>query len=434
MGKEGTAICTHCGGSLNYDVLDSEWRCRNCGRRAWPEQDGGPGQPPGGPVLAPDPALARSDPERWLEEVRGPGKKRCPRCNSAEVSNRHNRAHAPYRCRPCSRTFSARIGTVLEKSKLYTRTWLMAFRLYFSHPEAGPDRWPSLMAITPEAAATAHGLISNAIRTGKDELVNRITALVNRGQIDWEELTKHMESTRSDNRGDERDEAAGGTEPGQAAGIAGVLEVPETGDPDGSLEVERQSETAKEPASAGLDEVPEVKGQPEAAKEPDAAGLDEVPEVKGQPEAAKEPEPAGLDEVPEVKGQPEVAKEPEPAGLDEVPEVKGQPEVAKAPEPTGVDAIPDPGHTAEARDPGEAPEAPEGPDTVRLDETPEKPEAAGLDGTLDEVQKGAIALRFLEDLGQELQQNMDELSRRLESVQGATTEIRRSLAGQPDRP
>ena len=67
--------------------------------------------------------------ERWFAKVRWPDGPRCPRCGTADVRAGTAHKSMPYRCRPCRRYFSVRIGTVMEDSKLGYQTWALAIYL-----------------------------------------------------------------------------------------------------------------------------------------------------------------------------------------------------------------------------------------------------------------------------------------------------------------
>ena len=76
--------------------------------------------------MFPDEAAARA----WFEERRWPGGDvRCPRCESGEVSAVKSGRPMPWRCRPCRRYFSVRVGGVMEQSKLPLRKWVFAIYL-----------------------------------------------------------------------------------------------------------------------------------------------------------------------------------------------------------------------------------------------------------------------------------------------------------------
>ena len=75
--------------------------------------------------LFPDEDSAR----KWFENIVWPdGEKYCPRCGCNDTQKSTHKT-MPYRCRPCRRFFSVRLGTVLESSKLSLQTWVYAIYL-----------------------------------------------------------------------------------------------------------------------------------------------------------------------------------------------------------------------------------------------------------------------------------------------------------------
>ena len=53
----------------------------------------------------------------------------CPRCGSDNTYRPKSGKPMPHRCRDCKKYFSVRVGTVMEKSLLDTRTWLLAIHI-----------------------------------------------------------------------------------------------------------------------------------------------------------------------------------------------------------------------------------------------------------------------------------------------------------------
>ena len=69
----------------------------------------------------------------WLEGVRWPDGRTCPRCDSTDTYE--TVSPMPYRCRPCARYFSVRTGTLMENSRLPVRKWVLALYLVVTHPK-----------------------------------------------------------------------------------------------------------------------------------------------------------------------------------------------------------------------------------------------------------------------------------------------------------
>jgi transposase-like protein len=67
--------------------------------------------------------------ERWFVETRWPDGIRCPRCESWDVA-RSTHPDMPYRCRFCRRHFSAKVGTVMQSSKIGYRQWAFAIYMF----------------------------------------------------------------------------------------------------------------------------------------------------------------------------------------------------------------------------------------------------------------------------------------------------------------
>ena len=65
----------------------------------------------------------------WFESLVWPEGRHCPRCGSVETSIAAETSGLPYRCSGCQRTFSVRIGTVMERSRVPLRKWVFAIYL-----------------------------------------------------------------------------------------------------------------------------------------------------------------------------------------------------------------------------------------------------------------------------------------------------------------
>ena len=65
----------------------------------------------------------------WFESMVWPEGRHCPRCGSVETSIAGETSGLPYWCSGCQRTFSVRIGTVMERSRVPLRKWVFAIYL-----------------------------------------------------------------------------------------------------------------------------------------------------------------------------------------------------------------------------------------------------------------------------------------------------------------
>lgn len=76
--------------------------------------------------MFPDEPAAR----RWFEETRWPdGNVICPRCDEPNVVEVKNGKPMPWYCRDCKRYFSVKIGTVMERSHIPLRKWVVGLYL-----------------------------------------------------------------------------------------------------------------------------------------------------------------------------------------------------------------------------------------------------------------------------------------------------------------
>lgn len=67
----------------------------------------------------------------WFEERVWPAGRCCPQCGSLNTHDAgHN--HMPYRCSDCRRYFSVKTGTVMAKSHIPLRKWVMAIYLHLT--------------------------------------------------------------------------------------------------------------------------------------------------------------------------------------------------------------------------------------------------------------------------------------------------------------
>ena len=64
----------------------------------------------------------------WFESLIWADGRRCPRCQSNDTQLASQTSGLPYYCRGCQKSFSVRIGTILERSHIPLRKW--AFAIY----------------------------------------------------------------------------------------------------------------------------------------------------------------------------------------------------------------------------------------------------------------------------------------------------------------
>lgn len=76
--------------------------------------------------MFPDEAAATE----WFESLIWPNGRHCPRCGSAETAEAAATSGLPYWCPSCRKTFSVRIGTTLERSRVPLKKWAWAIYLY----------------------------------------------------------------------------------------------------------------------------------------------------------------------------------------------------------------------------------------------------------------------------------------------------------------
>ncbi len=66
----------------------------------------------------------------WFEKIHWPDGRHCGRCGCVDTRENPNSKPMPYWCRGCKSYFSARTGTVIEKSRLPIRKWVFAIYFY----------------------------------------------------------------------------------------------------------------------------------------------------------------------------------------------------------------------------------------------------------------------------------------------------------------
>ncbi len=78
--------------------------------------------------MIPDEAAAR----KWFEARIWPNGRYCPRCGFMRTIESTGRPPMPYYCPACSRHFSVRTGTLMERSKVPLRKWVWAIYLHLT--------------------------------------------------------------------------------------------------------------------------------------------------------------------------------------------------------------------------------------------------------------------------------------------------------------
>ena len=67
--------------------------------------------------------------EQWFVDPRWPAGVRCPQCDSENVQERASRKPQPSRCRSCRKDFSVKTRSVMQRSNLGFRIWVVAVHL-----------------------------------------------------------------------------------------------------------------------------------------------------------------------------------------------------------------------------------------------------------------------------------------------------------------
>ncbi|AEO49335.1 hypothetical protein F11_14365 [Rhodospirillum rubrum F11] len=77
-------------------------------------------------------------PERELEQLRwARSRPVCPHCGFRHAYRLEGSQRVRFKCARCRKQYSARRGTVMERSNVPTAGWLTALRLFISAPGAG---------------------------------------------------------------------------------------------------------------------------------------------------------------------------------------------------------------------------------------------------------------------------------------------------------
>ena len=92
--------------------------------------------------------------EEWFISQRWQGSVYCPRCGGFEVSESRNaRNKQKFRCRPCGKGFSTKIGSLMESSKFGFKEWAIAiYRLTTSVKEITDTKLADDLGVRQEAA------------------------------------------------------------------------------------------------------------------------------------------------------------------------------------------------------------------------------------------------------------------------------------------
>ena len=113
--------------------------------------------------------------EAWFIAARWPDKVRCPRCEGDNVYEPGGKAPMRFRCRPCRRFFSVKIGTVMEHSNVSYEDWLIAmYYLTVSIKGVSSRRLARDVGVTQRTAWH----LAHRIREGWTDELPRFTGLV----------------------------------------------------------------------------------------------------------------------------------------------------------------------------------------------------------------------------------------------------------------
>ena len=142
-----------------------------------------------------------SGPQRWFETQRwGDAGPTCGHCGSTRHSVTRGSHKMPYRCRACRQYFSAKLGTVMESSKLGYRAWLIAiYLLSESSKGVSSVQLAKHLGISQKSAWHLGHRIRAAWASGTDPLM-RGPVEVDEVYIGGRERNKHQ-SKRSGGRG-----------------------------------------------------------------------------------------------------------------------------------------------------------------------------------------------------------------------------------------
>ena len=73
--------------------------------------------------------------EKLFVQWRWPDGIACPHCGDMDIQEESPHPRMPYRCRGCRKFFSVKTGTVMHKSKIGCKKWLIAMYLILTHPK-----------------------------------------------------------------------------------------------------------------------------------------------------------------------------------------------------------------------------------------------------------------------------------------------------------
>ena len=144
-----------------------------------------PGATPAAPLTVaavgeqfPDEAAAR----RWLEGVRWAGGRVCGRCGSPHTNAVSPAQPMPYWCTTCRQYFSLKTGTVLQRSKLPLRAWVLAIFVMTLH-RTEEASLPAICQTLAVGRRTAQSMIRRIRRGATSRLISANPQLVARAMF-----------------------------------------------------------------------------------------------------------------------------------------------------------------------------------------------------------------------------------------------------------
>jgi len=78
--------------------------------------------------------MTEDEARQFIEQVRWPNGPECPHCGHDKAYELNGEAHRPglYKCAACRKQFTVTVGTVMHRSHITLKQWLMAFHLICS--------------------------------------------------------------------------------------------------------------------------------------------------------------------------------------------------------------------------------------------------------------------------------------------------------------